>query len=115
MSVSGTFAKVSGPSLTLLRQRALEALQRAGLVVRVVAANDARGLCTISVEDKPAPAGLTPDDAARYAASINNEAELARGLLLALAELERLQRELAELRGSEPALVGTDHRDPGPG
>lgn len=85
-----------------LRERAISAMKRARVAVQPVPVLGRPKCFTLSTEAQPATeAGFTQTQAEHYAAAVNGEAVLARGMVLLLAELDKLRMELDDLRGSE--------------
>jgi hypothetical protein len=80
----------TGPPIAIaeLRDRAFAALSRARFMVQAVSIPGHPGRYTITEGDAPPELGLAREAADRYADAINNEAALARALLLLIAELE---------------------------
>lgn len=84
-----------------LRSAALSAMARARFTVKALPVGDS-GFFTIASEDADvAQAGFDAEQAERYADCINNEAVLARNMLLVLAELTSLQEESRRLRDED--------------
>lgn len=75
-----------------LKALAIDALGRARVHVYAVPIAEPANGFTLAVERDPrVHGGLSKDDARRYAAAINGEAELARAVLPLIAELEQLR------------------------
>lgn len=86
-----------------LRERAISAMKRARVAVQPVPVLGRPKCFTLSTEAQPAAeAGFTQAQAEHYAAAVNGEAVLARGMVLLLAELDKLRHELDDLRGGAP-------------
>jgi hypothetical protein len=85
-----------------LRERAISAMKRARVAVQPVPVSGKPRCFTLSTEAEPASeAGFTQTQAEHYAAAVNGEAVLARGMVLLLAELDKLRVEIDYLRGSD--------------
>jgi hypothetical protein len=85
-----------------LRERAISAMKRARVAVQPVPVTGRPRCFTLSTEAQPSSeAGFTQTQAEHYAAAVNGEAVLARGMVLLLAELDKLRLELDDLRGGD--------------
>ncbi len=94
--------------MATLRERARQAIERARFKVYPVPIAGKPGYFTLATEAEAVhEAGFDEERARRYASAINNEAELARAMIIVLAEYERLTTELAAARGELDTKAST--------
>ncbi len=95
-------------SLAKVRERAHQALERARFKIYPVPIAGKPGYFTLATEAEAVrETGFDEEHARRYASAINNEAELARAMIMVLAEYERLAAELAAQRTTRPEAKST--------